>query len=1041
MSSPGSSRTISNPMIELDKLLRSTIIRAEKILSTAKNTNMSPFSCRANFLRKIQEVRILVSRLVVVFRWSKSINFTDSINQMLTGPEVHFQTVFNEINSLFNTFKTRSRSSPNNNNDIHHDFNNVNSNLSNMNNCEINNILNMNNSKRVLNFSNLFVSGLNYKTPAKITIDRKFAFSNLLLRDVPKRIKHVYFIGHHIFFIAPGEYSFVLKAYSFEKFKIKQYKVNWPRNFHIKDTFLLALTRLLQLFTAQINLTLPRIDRVLHSIYLCGIFLKIAKQFSDKQSNFPLTIESIYSRCIKISFPPLYGNLSSFFMYIQMGKIIFTSMGTVYIPESTFANSLLPLETFSRFSTDVTKDAEITRRQITFTLDHNFANPELLLAFFRDIVFYTKFIKIWNTTIHAIRSVSFAFYSAKMIFNNNMSTLGRIEVFLNKMNLMTISIDSWTGIMKLCFSEYVGIDSKEMTFNFIEPEAISRLMSKVLTNFIIHASVDYAYGSKSPANVFLKNPKTYQRRFSFAPDYTLHIQSDFGHPRIFIFDKDFNQYTNPDIVEMDSSSMIYAWQMFLRTLKSARSLIFLLQTQKYLHSLGIRSVRSGLALELTLQSCKTCNITVNHFGWRLMFSPYFMIGITRSEPISVIHGFGFSARAALLIAQIVATIQQSRSNVLNVIVLSRQTNAIEQLHQSVTYSFSFRFQNESKTTLYFSYGRYLKNCGIHREMNHLILNPCFLPHFQFVLARHSPLQNMINNIVKESTDGYALSSFINHSAIPLFRFLDIFCNPYLNDYNGDFVVSNISTMAQFTLVYKKKFTLSIRLKAVHSFLIFVPTRFPNILLFLPLNIVKKETPFPGKRYFEIGMNSLVNFKNVLIKFTTFYEEIEQLGFTYRAFSEKMDMAMFIRDRDGIHIKLYLKGNEFIPFIENNKDASENLKKLTFEAKLNPLMIRGIIRLVNAFSPNSECIVAIFNLIYQLKNELKYSIEIVINALLSISNDSEGLITMKIDDYALGFEKGSTFKITYRKSGKEPEEIINIQQLLSLINQQDIFSVI
>lgn len=1130
MLSPGSSKAAScaaNSLVTISKVIRCTLARAEKILYSTKiqidsssiNPQLKMLQARSIFQRKIFEARILLSRLLVLLRWSKTMHMArnDSIvNNLFSGPEIHVQKTFYEINQYVSKSRLKS-------------------------------------------FQDTILASNQTQTPEndfqmqKNSILRLHQqFFDLFMKGVPKRIKSISKIGKHLVFVAPGEYSFILKSDKHGNLQLSSFRINVPKDFHFSKEMIISHTKLLVISTNQINMALARIDRVLHSFYLYCEFAKLVKSLCDNQANYPICCEGSTSipPSIKIVFPPLFGSLSSFRLSIQMGKLIVSSVGTIYLPPASEDDSLYPLDTFIRVGqtydtnvSDVSNSSDsctacnkptnaqiLNHHQLSFVLKKDFGPPDVLLSFIRDTVLYTKLVKIWNTAIHAIRSVSFSYFDSHMIYNSKMSTFGRIEISLKKSNIITVSIDAWTGVIKLCFCDQANMGLPGMTFSCIEPEEISGLMSKVLTNFTVHKAVETVYGVKVPSNVFLKDPKLYSRYFSFAPDFSLHFHTDFGHPHVSIYDNYYNQYTSPDIVEMDSSTPISAWKLLERTLQSSKSLIFLLQTQKSLQESGIQSVRTGLMLDIILPMCRSCSLVINNHGWRLLYSHFNTFGRIKvpdlansnkadgsndfdvesllmsnsisdlddkaiSEAINdysssqielstVIRGYSNLARSAQIVAQIITKLHQSRSNFFNIIMLSRRTMAIEPPYLSNSNEMILRFQNDAKNTLCLTFGKNMKYCGTCHEISFFEMNPTSIPEFQIRFLSLTPIQWMINSAIPNSNDSFALSSFINHSAIPFLKFFEIFANDKnkiinSNDMVSDnsyaidntsnrFVIMPLINTLMFCLVYKNKYTLTCRLKPFHSFYVFVPST-PSIFLIIPLSTVKKDLSYvQGRRYFEVSMANLEKMRDAIITFIDFYEEVVSLDYKLRGFSKAMDQVSF--DFDGFHIfkiRLLISGKNFILLILNNNEASEILSKVTEHSGLDQNLLHGIHNTIKLFCTPPFCqnfenqqvqisiqkhYIYIFSLIRYLMEKINLPLSAVSKMLNSCHNEEDnymGSISLlmnveksRSERFSLSFEKNpkniAELKTRFIMNGMQPTEISSFDDLLVLINQQNTY---
>lgn len=1120
MLSPGSSKAtcVANSLVTISKVIKCTLAKAERILYSSKDivesSSMNPhikmIQARSIFQRKLFEVRILLSRLLVVLRWSKTMHLTknDSIvDNLFSGPEIYIQSTFYEINQYISKARLKS-------------FPNLNSNMNSNSKIALSNTLN-----------NQFDLQISKRDPILNQKNYQQQIFNLFMNGIPKRIRDFSNNGRNLIFVAPGEYSFILKSDKRGILHLSSFKINVPKDFHFSEEIIILLTKLLISSLSQLNTALPRIDRVLHSFYLYCAFAKIVKSICDSHENYPIYCEgSSFPPSINLIFPPLYGPLSSFRLGIQMGRLIVSSVGTVYLPPISEEEYLRPLGTFNRLNqTKEINDANIynntksystKNKQITFVLKNDFWPPDLLLSFLRDIVLYTKFIKVWNTTIHVIRSVSFSYFESRVVYNSKMTTFNRIEITLKKNVILTISIDAWTGAILVSFNDQSNIGLPSMTFSCIEPEEISSIMSKVLTNFTVHKAVEAVYGVKVPSNAFLKNPKLYSRCFSFAPDFSLYFHADSGHPHVCIFDNDCNQYTSPDIVEMISSTPIKAWSRLEQTLQSSKALIFLLQAQKSLQELGIQSVRTGLMLDIMLPMCRSCSLVVNKDGWRLLYSHFNTFGRVRVPEIqasitaksgsiskvlsdsdiddkaisnavadyssnqielsTVIRGYSNLARSAQIVAQIIINLHQSRSNFFNIIMLARRTMAIEQPYLSSSNEMLLRFQNDGKNTLMLSFGQRMKYCGACHEISFFEMNPTSIPQFQVRFLSLTPIQWMIDSAIPNSNDSFALSSFINHSAIPFLKFSEVFSSDLIKknvfssldhsfeskSKSNDFVIMPLQNTLHLFMIYKNSYTLAFHLKPFHSFYVLVPSSYPSVFLIIPLNNVKKDLSFAqGRKYFEVPMSNLEKLRDSIVTFVDFYEEVVNLDFKYRGFLKTMEQVNFFYDSFQI-VKMYIliSGKDFKLHVNSN-EVTEIIGKITENAGLDPFLLRGLFNVTKLVSNPPFCqgfdsqqiqliphkyMLYIFSLVRFLMERINLPLSAVSKMLNTFHPDSDSFMSSLImnveksrsERFFLMFEKNpnnfSELKTKFMMNGMQPTEINSFDELLILINQQNAY---
>ena len=985
----GNSRSGLGSLVQLSHVTGCVLRRAERNFSSTRNHDSNDFGVRHAFLRKIEETRALVARLLIVFRWSKSMN--DSIYKFLSAPEVKVQSSFTEIMEFLESKRFQKKE--------------------------------------------MQLNAKSIKVHSKIIMDKKQAFSNLLTYQIPTRIKKIIVTKNKIYFFAPHLYSFSLKANKYGAFKLNSFNVKWPKDFDISKQILIRFACLLNKFTNQINLILPRFDRILYNLFLIGQFLRGSKFFYKFSSDYPIRIERThYLRALRLTFPSLYGPMYDFYFSIRMGHISISSRGVINVFKDSDVDSLLPFETFNRFNEMDSNEMNLCL--LTFAIPNNFNYYDILLSSMRDLVYYTKLSKIWKLAIHAIRSVSFAFFNLKMIFTPKSSTFGRIDVSLNDFVLMSITINTWTGMIQIIFDDIVGIDSIDFQVNIVDPDDLYTIISKVLANFAIHASVVRSYGYHYPSTVFFKNPKKYFRTFSFAPDFKLYIQTDLGHPHVFIFDNNFNHYTTPEIAEMDSSTIVVAWSLLCKALDSAKSLILLLQTQIYLRKFGFESVRSGNNLNINLTETRTCKVSINENGWSFLLMPSMTSGIDLQESTVIFTGKYYSERLSNMIADFIKNLQLYRSNCLNLITLSKQTQSLKSLHLTGDYQVICTFNNVHKTNLYLSYGDGLKSNDTHRDRKYFSVSQIFSPHAFCKLATFSALNLSVQSIIRKSPDTFALSFFVNQSAIPLLNFFELF------GADKNFTVTYLSNFC-FSLICRNRFSLLVRIKPVHYFVFHLPSQISHIILLLPLSIVRSG-PIYSYRIADVKMENLPKLKEAIIKFTDFYHIIEHYHFRILSQTSMSPnpILTFIAKNYGLTFRVSLHKDSFDFSIDENQELSNNFKIISQNFGINAYLFQSLMNLVYKISHDKLYLTKISQLISTLKVQRNYTCDEIIKAINSVTVTPNRCFTISFsnetDDFMLSLSHATdSISIKYYRGGQQEgtQEAKDIQQLLLLIDQK------
>lgn len=406
-------------------------------------------------------------------------------------------------------------------------------------------------------------------------------------------------------------------------------------------------------------------------------------------------------------------------------------------------------------------------------------------------------------------------------------------------------------------------------------------------------------------------------------------------------------------------------------------------------------------------------------------------------------------------------------------MLARRTLAIEPPYLSNSNEMLLRFQNDSKNILMLSFGKNMKYCGTCHEISFFEMNPTSIPQFNVRFLSSTPIQWMVNSIIPNSNDYFALSSFINHSAIPFLKFSEVFSNNFGNlegnTKSNDFVIMPLMNTLLLFMIYKNNYTLVFRLKPFHSFFVFVPSTYPSVFLIIPLSTVKKELTFvQGRSYFEVQMSNLEKLRNTIVTFVNFYEEVVSLDFKYRGFLKTMEQVNFYYDSFPV-VKMYIliSGKSFKLYVNSN-EVTEIIGKITKNAGLDPFLLRGLFNTTKLLCSSPFCpefdgqnqqtqviphkfITYVFSLVHFLMEKINLPLNVVSKMLNSFHQDKDNFMSSpslimnveksRSERFFLVFEKNpndfSELITKYSLSTLQKPIIINsFDGLLVLINQQN-----
>lgn len=1048
MISPGSSNTnicSDSTMVELKILYRSAILHAIQILESSKtptraanNSFISNIRHRSQLSKNILEIRILLSRLLIAFRWYKMVELEPEhtiYDLIYKGPENNIQRSLSKIRNLINTLQANKRR-------LSKNFNNK------------------SNSNRLDN--------LNFRYQYKQTIFQ------LMNSGVPKRIDFVSYSQKYVFFRSSKKYSFKLKINKNGSISISNYDILWPNNLTITSEILFSITQLLNTSIQKSHSILDTIDNILNTVYLHGQFFAMIKSCFVVQSNYPIKYEyNSPSSSVRIYFPKLYSQFPFFQIKIDHDRIVLASLCPVYLPEHflPFSN-----DTFNRSTSSNLEN--LKKVQLLLDLPGQFHSADMLLSYLRDVVYYTKLIKIWFTTIHVLRSISFFYFDLKMKSNSVNSS--KIEFLLSSFPLLSLNLDSWTGSILLNFARKQ--ETTKLTFSYVEPREMYNVLSKILQASVSCYSFEKLYKADFPLKFYFINPKLISFKFSFAPNFRINLHAEYGRPHFNIFDDQMNRHTTPEIIELNSSGMKYAWMMLERVLESSKNFIFILQLEIYLTEAKISYLRLGNILTINLPFCESCRLSISNSQWKLSYCSIYLldqinqIGFFSGEnetsyqllnesnfpeltqkiinevqnmpqnSMTIIQGNFNMSQAAKIVTNLIFALHRLKLNMWHIAILSLKSKACGYPFYSNTNFLMFQFQNKIKNGFYLTFNEGLKFCGCSQALSFYEFMGRRIPQIKAKMLTLTPVQSYLTNVAKSNRDCFALS-FINHAAIPLLKLCEIFnfidFTITFNSYNDIF------------LVYKNKYTILGQLKPIHSFVFRVSKNPPNDSFIMVLHSVKKSSE--GNRI-DVSVNKLVDLRDLLIQTVDFVEETQRLGFV-KGKPQENQIQFLLKPSNSQKIVVVLTPKGFNVLIERASQSTKILKEITANYGLNCYLLRSLIKFIqtcnkqpffNGDETDNPNLSYILSLVHFLKVNLNLSGQAVAKSFDSIIiNEVYNGV-----DISLNIEKSRNekftiiFKITnhqippistfFESNGIQRVEINSFEDILRLINQRNTF---
>ena len=830
-------------LLPLSSVLRCLVSSLEKSLGSAASLNGSALGARAALQRALFQARIAAAKALVIIRWSKTMNVSESIKDVFSSPEIKIHALLSEIDEIRGKMKIGGFQMP------------------------------------------AMIPDSEYVRVPRVRA--RDAFVRLLLLGVPKRMKLVGHCGRVIRFCAPGEYQLSLYADSSGAFHLRSFSVVWPKDFEVPRGMIARMVVLLRKHERPARLMLYAFDRILHNFYIDGRYVFYALRIKEKCPSYNAQVRrSRHPFSVVIEFPRPSGKEKVFYLSIESGRLCFSAHSCIYLPEE-FTNLLdmkswLLFEQFNRYSSSGKNCLEFRSHLMMFLMTLPAESMDELLCFLRDAVCYSVWWVINQTLVHSVRALALPYITVKTKLRGECVTHGYMSAIIGRQRLIVVRLDAFSGLVKVSFQpKLLSVqDANSIVIRTLLD--IYRTLTLSLTNVALSMTANAIYGTSVSHFSMFEDTVHYAHVFSFAPDFAVHVNAHGGHPRISIVDSAGNLYSKPEIVRMQSTTANRAWGLFPAALVVAKRHIFLAQIQRYLTELQVHSVLIGDCLECEVT--RRCRVRVSEKGWSVGFIPFPSIVPKEAEEILKIRGRFFTTRCSKLIATIIHNFQLWRNVQLHVSKLQMLTCTVRSVVKTDSCQISIGLANSNQDSVLLSFARNAKLLGTKNGAMILEATDNFDPYLRGTCAKTVPLSDYFNRVLRQNARAQEFFAFLSCSCIPILEFYKLFTHP-----GSEWIVTDLAPNF-FGLIYKGCISLSGRLANYRWFDFYVPNLEPSNLLFVFLGNIVQRGP-PSRMAILISVDKLGEFKRTVELQWSIYESFITEGFRSELSSDQLKLIL------------------------------------------------------------------------------------------------------------------------------------------------------
>ena len=917
------------PVVELPTVFRACVLASERTL--LRHCVSSPFGERAQLMRGLTEARILIARLLVVFRWMSTRPILEPVDTLSNALDQRLRTFHGElanINASFHQEKPKE--------DEQHS---------------------------ILPRPHTSVCARN-------------VFSELFLHGIPKRMRYIGTWGRMIRFSAPGEYEVTFRADRSGILRVRRFVLFSVKERDMPSPILVRLAALLRSLESNQGVLLHTLDRILHSVHVACLFAEIAREMYAKASAFHATLSRKEDdpRSLYLEFKDPMWHGGRFVMTVRRGMIILAAKNAMFGPavgEAVVGPAGLVEQIYQK-------------RMPVVRLDGTNHSVEEILGHFRDLVYASSLHMVFVTVTYSLRSLFSNFPTVKRTFSMEKATLGNVSVSLDSQEVMTLCVQHWTGHVQIEFHNVFlpKTSSKEPVCveNVGELyETINTSISNVLVNLVGVV----LYGSTVNQYSAFNNPGSYFRCFSFAPDFYLFVAGKRGFPRVSIVDASLKSYSIPEMVQMESLRSLRAWKMLIPVMFCAKRFLFLAQLQRYLTELNIDSILLAQYLEVDVAPSGKCTVKMTERGWKIVFRPTPSVLTPRIKSISKWHGRTYTARIAYMLAQLIH-LYQIWSLTREYLALACQNSfVITSMLMTDENEVFLRVASKNNDTLIFSFGENAVFGGTIGRVRYHECGWSFRPQIRARCARNIPLSNFLTGMLYKTVGCEELFSFLSHELLMCLEFHRVFNRP--NWYFTEFAGPDKITL----LMYKNKYTDMVAFRPYQTVAACASSHGPSVLLNACHSLFHKRygTPSPLMlNRLAIDISQLEPFRDMIARVCDVADVILSHGFTSLSSGNEEPQLSFKLN----NVQVTIDDVDITISVEDNVRALQGVSALCRGEYQNTSLINAVLTFTQRLSDDTTSLTVLSELLLELKTENVFSQEVLVDAMNSVTmSDLEG----------------------------------------------------
>ncbi|OHS93174.1 hypothetical protein TRFO_11986 [Tritrichomonas foetus] len=642
------------------------------------------------------------------------------------------------------------------------------------------------------------------------------------ISQTPKRIKKI-IKNNNVFIFFAETYSFGIKVIKNVKRRLvlTSFRIKWPKiqiDSKKLSTNLMLLSKYIQtVLDSPLNANnqeknineilehhdkiIEKVNNIIFSYYLLGQFIQSLVALNSYKNDFHFKLVPYKNDLHQIQiFMNKYYKMNYFTIYLKREMIIITSPKTIKsIPPSW-------VEVYRPYADPVNVKSKTNHFHLIFFTDFAEIDFPKVLTEMKKIITFMKFQYVWYLFKYSIYEEIPPLYSLTMKFNNEYSSIGKIELTFKEKYLLTIQLDRFTGKAIISSPSVLKINSKSI-IKSIESQYFNLWASigSIITKCSHYVCLQSHFSGFSGSNYLYNNLQLNAlRNFqpSFCPDYSIAVHFSRLRPLFALVENKTGKLIQATSLHDQSRCGDKIHEYGMRLFRDILISGALYQIKNNLKKIGIIPTVLFNRLYFVTPNVGTVSIKLyRNKSWTLTFP--FALSPESGTAILKLHSSQMASSFTGSLVEFIYKFISFQDAILDMIRCIKLKNYFKS--SAVFHDLDILFtlpDAESHEIKMGCYG-YEALSSLIDGKYHMYCNDIHMPQFVAAFLRKTPVQRLLVQIPMDPESSSSVFPFLMRATTILLPFVNLFSGKDWSIYPQN--------EHQFFLVFKKKITFNIAL--------------------------------------------------------------------------------------------------------------------------------------------------------------------------------------------------------------------------------------